>query len=115
MAPSWHARPGGEILSFFGELVILNSSRPMSACSPKFYEASPSRRGRLLARGQKPAGGQNGHLPYYQRSRHPSCHSWGYLTLPDRPSSHTLPLHTPSLTLGKWTLALGLSFPPVHA
>lgn len=33
----------------------------------KFFESSPSRRGRVLARGQKPAGGQNGHLPYSQR------------------------------------------------
>lgn len=33
----------------------------------KFFESSPSRRGRVLARGQRPAGGQNGHLPYSQR------------------------------------------------
>lgn len=80
------------------------------------------------------------HIPREAGTRAP--HSWGSLTLPGKPLApvllsqlfvvtkhqitksilaryarsrfHALPLHTPSLTLGKCAPALGLSFPLAH-
>lgn len=44
---------------------ISDSHQPTLGVSlvSRFYEPSPPRRGQLLARGQKSAGGQNGHIP----------------------------------------------------